>query len=75
MMPQPTRSLMKALIDNPEADMDFDLARVCFLVNGIIRLGDFYSLRLYIKSEERLFGKFGIFDLEKALETFTISIQ
>ena len=67
-------SLIKDLIDNPEADLDFDLARSCFLVNGKIRFGDFLHLRLYIKPEDRLFGKFGIYDIERTLDRFTIHV-
>lgn len=64
--------LVKQLINNPEADLDYDLARMCFQVNGEVRLGDFAHLRLYLRPEDRLFGKFGIFDIERNLGKYML---
>lgn len=68
---------LRKMIANPDVNEDalyFDLSRACFLVNGEIKLGDLYGLRLFLKGEDFM-DKFRIFDLEKELDKYTVTVN
>ncbi len=71
---RPIRVVNK-LVTQESGRADVDVVKMCFLVDGQIRLGDFDSLPYLIKDGNPLREELSISELEREIEKFTVRVD